>query len=116
MSTPTTITIDNTKYVREDSIPAAVSYPNNAQHPFVVGNNYLIRTVTMTLTGKVLGSIGQFLILSDSAWIADSGRFNEAIKSGKLNEVEPTIGNVFVGLSTIIDAYAWIHPLPRDVK
>jgi hypothetical protein len=116
MSAPSTITIDNIKYVREDSIPAQVSYPNNATHPFVVGKNYLIRTVTMTLTGRIVGGVGKFLILSDSAWIADTGRFNEAIAHGKLNEVEPTIGEVFVGIDTIVDAYAWKHTLPRDVK
>jgi hypothetical protein len=102
--------------VREDSIPVAVSYPNNATSPFIVGDNYLIRTVTMALTGKVCGSIGDFLILNDAAWIPDTGRFSDALKTGKLNEVEPADGAVIVGLGTIIDAWVWRHPLPRDVK
>jgi hypothetical protein len=86
--------------------------------PFVKDAAYLIRTVTMTLTGKVDRVVGQFVVLKAAAWIADTGRFNEAIKIGesKLSEVEPVEVDVFVGVGSIVDVYEWKHALPRAVK
>jgi len=86
--------------------------------PFKPGEAYLIRTVTMTWTGRVNRVIGDFIVIDNAAWIADTGRFSEAIASGieKLNEVEPVDGPVFIGLGAIVDAVQWNHVLPREVK
>ena len=43
--------------------------------PFEVGEKYLIRTVTFTLTGQVKSKTSQFLVLEQADWIADTGRF-----------------------------------------
>jgi len=73
--------------------------------PFEIGKNYLIRTVTMTHSGKVKAIIGDFLVLTSAAWIADTGRFSEAlVDQNKFNEVEPFLNEVFVNITTIIDA------------
>ena len=108
-----TATINGIDYVRADSIKPL---GNTGGTPFEVGKAYLIRTVTMILTGRVVGVVGAFLVLSEAAWVADTGRFNEALMTGKLNEVEPANGKVFVGLSTIIDVYEWNHQPPRAAK
>ena len=84
--------------------------------PFKVGDNYFIRTVTYFATGKVQAIVGNFLVLDEAAWIADTGRFNEAINKGILSEVEPVEVKMFVNLNSITDAFEWIHPLPRTVK
>ena len=84
--------------------------------PFKVGGNYFIRTVTYFATGKVKVIVGQFLVLQDAAWIADTGRFQQAIMEGKLNEVEPVSVDMFVNINSITDAFQWKHPLPRDQK
>jgi hypothetical protein len=84
--------------------------------PFKVGGKYYIRTVTYHVTGEVKAIVGQFLVLKDAAWIADSGRFMEAIVKGILNEVEPVIDDVFVNQNSITDAYIWNHKLPREQK
>lgn len=49
--------------------------------PFEVGENYLIRTVTFTLTGKIKSKIGAFLVLQDADWITDTGRFSISLES-----------------------------------
>jgi hypothetical protein len=87
-------------------------------NPFEVGKAYLIRTVTMTWCGRVVKSTGQFLSLDDAAWIADTGRYSEAISKGSsvLNEVEPAEGIVIVGLGSVVDAVEWSHSLPLCVK
>lgn len=84
--------------------------------PFKIGANYFIRTVTYFATGKVKAIVGQFLVLEDAAWIADTGRFMEAIMEGKLNEVEPVSVDMFININSITDAFVWEHDLPRKQK
>ena len=84
--------------------------------PFRVGKKYFIRTVTYFVTGKVKKISGGFLVLEDAAWIADTGRFNEAINKGTLSEVEPVDVTVYLNINSITDAYDWTHKLPREVK
>lgn len=84
--------------------------------PFKVGENYLVRTVTMIVLGK-LGRVGdKELVMSSASWVADTGRFYNALKEGKLNEVEPFTDDVIIGRGAIIDATIWAHKLPREQK
>jgi len=81
----------------------------------LVGKSWFLRTVTYHLVGKVEKIVGKFLVLKDASWVADSGRFMNAIKEGKLNEVEP-VGQAFVNLDAVTDFFPWKHSLPRDQK
>jgi hypothetical protein len=80
---------------------------------FQIGQNYLIRTVTMIDTGRVVAINKHEIVLEDAAWIADTGRFADAIASCKFDEVEPfPDGQVIIGRGSIIDAVR-INTLPR---
>ncbi len=82
-----------------------------------VGESYIIRTVTMILTGRLEKVTEQELVLSTAAWIAETDRFMQTIKEGKLKEVEPYGDReVLVGRGSIIDATIWTHPLPKEQK
>ena len=81
----------------------------------MIGEKFFFRTVTYHLTGKVKKVIGNILELQDAAWIADSGRFMQAIKDGKLNEVEP-VGKAYLNIATVTDFFPWKHPLPLEQK
>lgn len=81
----------------------------------LVGKKFFFRTVTYHMTGKVIKKIGNILELEDAAWIPDSGRFQQAIIDGDLNEVEP-VGKAFVNLSTVVDFFPWKHKLPKEQK
>jgi hypothetical protein len=83
-----------------------------------VGKNYFIRTVTHHLTGTLVEVTPQELWLKDAAWIADDGRFMQALRDGTLNEIEPFPdgAEVPVGRGALIDAVVWVHPLPRTQK
>lgn len=83
---------------------------------FNVGESVYIRTVTHHQTGKIKAIKGNFLVLSEAAWIADSGRFYDALKTGSLSEIEPAVGDVRVNIESIIDCYEWKHALPKDQK
>lgn len=85
-------------------------------HPYKVGSNYFIRTVTHHYTGKLEAVYDHELVLNDAAWIADDGRFHNALATGEFNEVEPMIGNVVIGRGAIVDASVFNHELPREVK
>ena len=86
--------------------------------PWEIGTAYLIRAVTMYYTGRLISVSQQELVLEDAAWIADTGRYSDALKTGKLNEVEPIIGPVIIGRGSIIDGVKWPNniPLPREQK
>ncbi|MUO84022.1 hypothetical protein [Agrobacterium vitis] len=83
---------------------------------FEIGGNYLIRTVTMIDTGRVVAVNEQEIVLEDAAWIADTGRFATALKTGDFSEVEPfPSGQVIIGRGAIIDAVK-IPSLPSTQK
>lgn len=86
------------------------------ESPWKVGDKWFFRTVTYHLTGRIKAINGQFLKLEDSAWIADSGRFADAIRTGKLDEVEPVFVDVVINTESLVDAFAWPHELPREQK
>lgn len=81
----------------------------------MIGEKYFFRTVTYHMTGRVKKVIGSILELENAAWIADSGRFMQAIKEGKLNEVEP-VGRAFINIQTVVDFFPWKHKLPEIQK
>ena len=56
------------------------------EHPYKVGESYLLRTVTMIVVGKLEWVGEQELLLSSASWVADTGRFHDALKKGTLNE------------------------------
>lgn len=86
---------------------------SGASHPYRVGEKYFIRTVTHHYTGELVAVFDGELVLKDAAWIADSGRFADALKSGNLSEVEPfPQGEVVIGRGAIVDASIWNHTLP----
>lgn len=72
--------------------------------PWEIGKTYLIRTVTMIQTGRCVAIHDKEICLEDAAWIADTGRFSDALVSMDFGEVEPfPDGVIFVGRGSIID-------------
>jgi len=84
--------------------------------PVLLDGTYFFRTVTYHLIGRVVEQVGSFARLETASWIADSGRFTQAIKDGTLNEVEPTGDDVWINLATVVDIYPWKHELPTKQK
>ena len=77
----------------------------------MVGEQYFFRTITFHLVGKIEKRIGNFFLLSGASWVADSGRFMNAIKEGTLSEVEP-VGMAMININAITDCFPWVHKLP----
>lgn len=84
------------------------------------GKNVLVRTVTHYYTGKLAGQVDgahqSWLHLEEAAWIADTGRFSDALKNGTLDEVEPYPDFCYVSAAAVVDVCHWPHELPRSKK
>jgi hypothetical protein len=76
-------------------------------HPYCLGEPYFIRTVTHIYTGRLERVYEKELVLSDCAWIADTGRFADSLRDlSKLSEVEPfPDGDVVIGRGAILDSH-----------
>jgi hypothetical protein len=81
----------------------------------MIGKAFFFRSVTYHLVGKVEKQIGNFLKLSSASWVADSGRFSNAIKNGELDEVEP-VGLAYLNINSVTDFFPWKHELPTKQK
>lgn len=87
-----------------------------SKNPIRVGNPVLIRAVTLYYTGRIVEITKDELVLDEACWIADTGRFENALRTGAVNEAEPFIDPVAVGRGAIVDVTHWKHALPRSVK
>ncbi|MFZ5365419.1 MAG: hypothetical protein ACOZBH_04470 [Patescibacteria group bacterium] len=80
----------------------------------LVGKKVFMRTVTYHMLGEVKKKVGNFLLLKDASWVADSKRFSDFIKKGvqdETPEIEP-VGEVMVNMDSVVDLYIWKHKLP----
>ena len=81
----------------------------------LIGGKFFFRTITYHMLGRVKKVSGKIITLESSSWIADSGRFSDAIKKGELNEVEP-VGESYLNFDSVVDFFAWKHDLPKEQK
>jgi len=91
---------------------------SSSEHPFEVGKNYFIRTVTMIQIGKLVKVMDKELVLENAVWVADTGRFTQALADGTVSEVElfPAGGQVIIGRGSLIDACVWLKDIPKEQK
>lgn len=99
------------KELLEELVPGVMS-------PYVIGENYFIRTVTFHYTGRLIAIYPNEIVLACAAWIADDGRFADALKTGIFQEVEPYPPEnlVVIGRGAIVDATILNTPLPTQQK
>lgn len=81
-----------------------------------IGKKYFVRTVTYHCVGELIEISDNELVFIRASWVADSGRWNDALKTGTLNEVEPFVMPVMVSRGCIVDATEWTHELPTVQK
>ncbi len=86
--------------------------------PMPVGKTVFIRTVTNHYCGVVTQCVEDEVELTDASWIADDGRFHDALKSGSFNEVEPYPDGLHpvINRASIIDWCVVSFTAPRAQK
>lgn len=112
------LTIEGVTYIPKNSITEStkVIELNGQESPYVLGEKYLVRTVTMTQLGRLIMITDKELVLENACWVADTGRFSAALLTGELNEVEMFCSDVIVSRGAIVDATIWLHDLPIKTK
>lgn len=86
-------------------------------HPYRIGQSYFVRTLTYHYTGRIVRVTDKELVLSESAWIPESGRWAECLRTGVVEKCEPTPDDVLAIVPRDGSAsYEWKHPLPRSVR
>ena len=92
--------------------------PSSPQHFFEIGKNYIVRTVTMIYTGKLVSVGPNELVLVDAAWIPETDRFMQFVATGAVKECEPYKEGqrVIIGRGGLMDACVLDAPLPRTQK
>lgn len=90
----------------------------NNHHPYQIGTAYLIRTVTMIYTGRLVAVYDQELLLEEVAWIAETDRWADTCRDGKVKEVEPYVkgDKVIISRGGILDVSEWHKSLPSEQK
>lgn len=82
-----------------------------------IGEDVVVRTVTMIQVGRLVSVGAHELVLTDAAWVADTGRWHEFLSNGAVGEVEPfPSGPVLVGRGAIVDVCLWAHGPLREAK
>ena len=89
--------------IRLEELQALVG--GKSQNPFAdkIGKNVFVRTVTYHYTGRVECVVGDFVELSKAAWIADSGRFTQALETETFDEVEIYKNPIRINVQSIVD-------------
>jgi len=110
-----TIEINGVEYV-EKGYAATIEYHQPEGEFLQVGKNYFIRTFSFHYVGKLVAINENNLILEKASWVADSGRFGEALACGKLSETEKYVNDVVLFRNSLLDATEWQHELPKVSK
>lgn len=104
------------------AVARRMSNQNHSDRPFTIhdilanGKNVLIRTVTNYFIGTVNDVDVSWVTLKPSAWVADSGRLSEALKTGRLAEYEELPDGNMVMMPAVVDVIPWMHEIPRGSK
>ena len=110
------IVIDGKIYIPKEDQTQKVVELTGEESVWEIGKNYLIRTVTMIQLGKLKRVTDRELLLSNACWVADTGRFNIALSTGAINEIEMFQKDVIIGRGSIVDATEWLMELPNTSK
>jgi hypothetical protein len=85
---------------------------------FPVGENVIVRTVTMIYTGRLIDVTPNTLILSECSWIPETDRYSKFVREGAVRECEPYPDDlpVFINRGALLDLCVLQAPLPRTLK
>ena len=111
MNHPVTMMIDDVKYVREDSVEKTQINPGKPA--LEVGAKVGVQTVTYHWVGRVTYIDDKVIVLDDASYVAYWGKFESALKTGNINELERCPVPVTVERQVIAVSFPWTHKLPE---
>ena len=106
------------KQLREIAAIVATPIPaNHNWHP-LVGKNVIVRTVTMTYTGRMGSVTDTDFLLIDCSWIPNTERYMNFVATGAVKECEPYPDGmpVYINRGALLDVCELKASLPRNQK
>ncbi|MCB0415781.1 MAG: hypothetical protein KDD50_15695 [Bdellovibrionales bacterium] len=88
---------------------------SNKKSFYIVGDDYVLRTVTMIYLGQVKEETEDAIILEDCAWIPDTSRWSEFLQGKKPQEMEPYNQDVIVYKGALLDATRMTKKIKREL-
>lgn len=90
----------------------------NKETPYEIGEKYLIRTITMIYTGKLVKVFDKEMVFTNCCWIPETERWNESVMDGIFKEIEPypTESEVIINRGAVLDMVKVNWNLPNEVK
>jgi len=82
---------------------------------YQIGEDYVLRTVTMIYLGKMKQETEDALILEDCAWIPETSRWSDFLQGKKPNEMEPYSEDVIVYKGALLDATVMKKKIKREI-
>jgi hypothetical protein len=82
---------------------------------FLTLGKYIIRTVTMIYSARIIAINETELLLDQVSWLADTGRFSTMLKTGQFDsnaEIEPYAKQVILSRACIVDSTPFEFDLP----
>ncbi len=85
-------------------------------YQLLIDKPVIIRTAGYHYIGVLVDVGPDYFVVTDAVWVADTGRWSQALASGQLGEVEPwpdPTDRVIIGRGLVGDVTQWRHPIPR---
>lgn len=112
------LTIGQARQIAEMFGKAETRQPCPYASAGLIGKPTMVRTVTMIYVGRLVAVGDHELTLIDASWIPETGRWQQFISDGAVNECEPypAAQHVLIGRGSILDVTAWTAALPSVQK
>ena len=82
------------------------------------GVNVFIRAIPFHYVGLLVDMDDEDIELAHASWVADSGRFADALATGSFEELEPYPGDgqILLRRELCAEISIWPHKLPREQR
>lgn len=110
-----TVSLNNETFIHEeDAKKMYATIPVKPGKPVVeVGQTVIIRGIPFYYIGRITYVDDKRLVLENACWLADSGRWSEALQTGDINECEKYPDPVELRTDLCCDITLWKNPLPE---
>ena len=111
------ITVNQEIYIRKGSLEEkkVATVKSIQKHPYTIGRQWFIKTATYFYVGTVTAVTETEIVLEMAAWIPETGRFHEFIKTGVPKEAEPC-GTVVLSRGGIIASFPGMNVKTDEVR
>lgn len=112
------LTLGQIREIQQLFVPGQTAFSEPGPYRALIGNNVIVRTVTMIYTGRLETVTATDLVLVDCSWIPETERFMQFVADGAVKECEPYPDGllVYINRGALLDMCELKKQLPRSQK